>query len=303
MQGLAGKAAACGPGTRVGEIAPLAPRIEGITYDRVADIRHVDPYLVGATRDRAAADQGGAGHLLVHVIEGPCRPALRDHRHALALPGMTVDRSVHDPVGFPGKAVTYGQIGLVDLPVSKRDGETEVGPIRFRHHQQPGGVLVEPVDDPGTFDTPDAGKVLAVVEEGVDEGACGVAGRGMDNEAGGFIHQQDVIVLEYDVERNVLRLRVEDFERWFVDRDPIAAVDPRRWFGGLFVELNMTGVDQPADAGSGPVGMELGEAAVEAGSVELGGNPEGVMSRHFLACRPTHTWRPIPMTIKPNEMS
>jgi hypothetical protein len=49
--------------------------------------------------------------------------------------------------------------------------------------------------------------------------------------------------------------------------------------------------------------MELGEAAVEAGSVELGGDLEGVTSRHFLGCRPTHTWRPTPTTIKPNEMS
>jgi hypothetical protein len=80
-------------------------------------------------------------------------------------------------------------------------------------------------------------------------------------------------------------------------------VDRRRGFGGLSVELDMTGVDQPADAGSGPVRMELGETAVEAGSVKLGGDLEGVMSRHFPACLPTHTWRPIPTTIKPNEMS
>jgi hypothetical protein len=65
----------------------------------------------------------------------------------------------------------------------------------------------------------------------------------------------------------------------------------------------MTGIDQSAHPGSRPVGMELGEAAIEAGSVQLRWNLEVVMGRHVPGCRLTHTWRPMPVMISPSEIS
>jgi len=303
VQGLSRKAPAGGLSRRVAQVAPLPSGVERVTHDGVADVGHVDPYLMSAAGDRMATDQRDAADLLIHVIEGSCRAALCNHSHPLALTRMAVDRRIHDPICFPRYAKADGEIGLVDLSVSECDGETEVGPIRLGHYQQAGGVLVEPVDDPGPFDTPDAGEVAAVVEEGIDEGARWIAGCGMDHETGRFVYQQDVPVLEHDVEGYVLRLRIELLRRRFVDCDPIAVMDGCGWFGGFFVEPDVTGVNQPAYPGPGPFGAELGEALVEACSVEVLRDREVVAGGHAAARRPARTWRPIPMTIIPSEIS
>ena len=178
-----------------------------------------------------------------------------------------------------------------------------MGSVGLCDHQQTGGVLVEPVDDPGTFDATNTGKVAAVVEEGVDEGPRRIAGRGMDYETGRFVDQQEIVVLEHDVERNIFRLGIESFKRRFVNHDPIPAVDGGGWFGRFLVEPDVTGIDQTPHPGSRPFWIELGETAIEAGAFQLRWNLEIVMGRHVLGCRLTHTWRPMPVRIKPREIS
>jgi len=159
-------------------------------------------------------------------------------------------------------------------------------------------VLVEPVDDPGPLDAPNAGKVTAVVEKGVDEGAGGIAGRGVDDKPRRFVDQQQIGVLKHDIEGNVLRFRIERLGRWFVNYNPVAVMHGRRGSGEFFVEPDVTGVDQPA-----PFGVELGEAAVEAFSFEVLRDREGVAGGHAAARRLTRTWRPTPMRINASEMS
>ena len=73
---------------------------------------------------------------------------------------------------------------------------------------QAGGVLVEPVHDARPLHPADAGKsVPAMGDQRIDQRAGRVAGGGMHHEAGRLVDHDDLAVLIYDVERDVLRLR------------------------------------------------------------------------------------------------
>ena len=73
---------------------------------------------------------------------------------------------------------------------------------------QPGGVLVEPVDDARPLHPADARqRRAAMADQRIDQRAVGMARRGMDDEAGGLVDDDEVLVLEHDVERDVLAPR------------------------------------------------------------------------------------------------
>ena len=89
-------------------------------------------------------------------------------------------------------------------------GKTLVRCIGLRHHQQAARVLVDAVDDAGTLDPVDARQLAAaVVEQGIDQRAFQIAGSRVHDHSGGLVDHQEVVVLEHDVERDVLRGRIE----------------------------------------------------------------------------------------------
>ena len=70
---------------------------------------------------------------------------------------------------------------------------------------QPGGVLVEPVDDARPLHAADARQRLAAMaDQRIDQRAVGMAGRRMDDEPRRLVDDDEMLVLEDDVERNVL---------------------------------------------------------------------------------------------------
>lgn len=75
--------------------------------------------------------------------------------------------------------------------------------------EEAGGVFVDAVDDAGAGDAADAGKgVAAMGEEGVYQRHVGVAGGGVDGEAGGFVDDEEVVVFVDDIEGDSLRFDV-----------------------------------------------------------------------------------------------
>lgn len=88
-------------------------------------------------------------------------------------------------------------------------GEGFESGVIFGGDEATGGVFVEAMNDAGAGRVGFVGELsLAVVEEGIDEGAIGVAGGGMDDHAGGFVDDDEVWVFEEDFEGDVLG---EDF--------------------------------------------------------------------------------------------
>jgi hypothetical protein len=303
VESLPREVAAGGAVARIREGAPLAPRVDRIADDGVADVGHVDPDLVGAAGYRAALDEGGPGEAFDDPVEGAGLPPARDHRHLLALRRVASDRPLDDAAPSCRKAKTDCEVALLDLAPPEGDRQSEVGALRLRHHHQPGRVLVEPVHDPGALDAADRGQILAVAEEGVDQGPGGVARRRVDDEAGRLVEDQELRVFVEDDERNVLGEEVELLRRRLVDLDAIADRDLGSGLARLAVEQDMAVVDEAADAGARPLAVEVGDAAVEANPCEAVVHGEAVEGAHCLRRRAIRTCSAVPSPSMARAMS
>ena len=129
VERLTRKAPTHGLCPRVGQVSPLAPGIEDITDDGVADVGHVDADLVGTAGDRSATHQEGSCKRLLDPVQGAGWPSLGDDRHFLTVARMTVDRSVNDSIGGFRRSVTYREIGLSNRVPAKGDRQCEVGAV------------------------------------------------------------------------------------------------------------------------------------------------------------------------------
>ena len=72
--------------------------------DRVAQVGHVDPDLVGPAGLQPALHIGKAGEALQHLPVGHGAAPPRDHSHFLPIHWMAADRSVHSPRLLPEPA-------------------------------------------------------------------------------------------------------------------------------------------------------------------------------------------------------
>lgn len=105
------------------------------------------------------------------------------------------------------------------------------------------------MDDAGAFDAADAGELsLAMVEEGVYEGAIGISGGGVDDDAVSFVDDDEVGVLEEDFEGDVLSDEVERGGLGDVDGDAVARFEGD--FGLHFgvIEKDVSFFDEGLDA-------------------------------------------------------
>ena len=126
------------------------------------------------------------------------------------------------------------------------------------------GVFVESMDDARSGLATNAREVVAMMKESIDEGAVGVACGGVDDEAGGFVDDEDVAVLIKNFDGDVLG---DDFDSGGVgdsEGDLIARADDGTGLGGFAVEAGVVGFDQVLEAGTGMLGEAGVEEAVEA---------------------------------------
>ena len=81
--------------------------------------------------------------------------------------------------------------------------------VVFGDDEAAAGFLVEPVDDAGPGHAADAAqRPLAMMQQRVDERVFLVAGGGMHDQSGGLVQHQQRFVLEQNIQRNFLRLRL-----------------------------------------------------------------------------------------------
>ncbi len=91
--------------------------------------------------------------------------------------------------------------------IGELGGKAVVGLFGLGGDHDPGGVLIEPVDDSGAFDPADAAKALAaMMDEGIDQRAVLIAGGGVHDHASGLVDDDQMLVLIEDVQRNGLGL-------------------------------------------------------------------------------------------------
>jgi len=99
------------------------------------------------------------------------------------------------------------------------------------------------VHDAGTLDSANAGQILDMREDSIDERAVPIAGGGMDDEADRLVDDEEILVLVNDVERNRRRLglRLGGCRRRHAHDDGLAALE----FHGRLNQRALAGLDAP----------------------------------------------------------
>jgi len=167
--------------------------VDRIAEDGGAEVVHVDADLVGPAGVEVAEHEGGfrreiGGERFVIGDRGLAAGWI-DDGHFLAIHGVAADVG-EDRVFFLRRdAVGDGEVELFHGgALGKLGGEGLVGGIGFRDYEAARGVFIETVDDAGALDAADTGELaFAMVEEGVDESAIGIAGGGVDDDAVLFV--------------------------------------------------------------------------------------------------------------------
>ena len=182
--------------------------VNRVAQQRVAQIRQMHADLVSATRFEHETEQGVALQFLDGLVVGACRAPAGVHGHLLAVARVPRDGGV-DGSGFRSDhAHGHGQIFFLELAVLQLFGEPLVRRLGLGDHHQAGGVEVQAVHDAGPQFAADAADVGAPGQQGVDQGAVGMARPRVDGQARRLVHHDQVLVLVDGGNRYVLRDQV-----------------------------------------------------------------------------------------------
>ena len=118
---------------------------------------------------------------------------------------MAADGGADCSDGVPQPAADHRLIDTGEGMLFDLRGQALMGQVVLRHNQQAAGILINAVDNTGTHHAADAGQAVpAMGQQGVDQGAVGIAGRRMNDHALGLVDHEQVAVLIDDVQRDIL---------------------------------------------------------------------------------------------------
>ena len=133
-----------------------------------------------------------------------------DDRHALAVGRMARDRRVHRAAVLPKRPRDDALVRPAERVVGKLRSERLMRRVVLGGNDQTARVAVDAVHDARAQRAADAGKACAaVVEQRVDERAVRMPRRGVHDQSRRLIDNDHVLVLVYDVKRDILRHGVD----------------------------------------------------------------------------------------------
>src|SRR5262245_42670964 len=152
--------------------------------------------------------------------------------------------------------------------------ESAVCLVGLGNHHQAGGVLVEPVDNTRTLDTPDPRQAGAAVgDQRIDQSAGSVTRGWMDNQSFRLVNDDDCLVLVDDIERDRLALWRGRFGRRQCYGDYIAGFDGCcRIADRARRDLHLAGKDQGLQVRARNSRDTSGKRAIQPGSCLRVGN-------------------------------
>ena len=168
-----------------------------------------------------------------------------------------------------------------------------VGVVVLGGDNEPAGIFVEAVHDPGPRLAADPRKAGAAMrDQGVHQRAVGIAGRRMDDHSRRFVHDDHVIVLVDDVERDILPGRRRRNRRRHRDFKDVASFDPSgRLRYCLAAERDVARGKQRLQAGPRQLRQGFGQHFVEAHAVAVRSDPDGMavgtLSRCHVSLQPS----------------
>jgi len=249
----------------VGAVEGGAAAVEAVGDDGVADVGEVDADLVGAAGEEFDVEECEAAVAALDAVDGAGGlAALAGDGDGLGVAAAAGEGEVNEVAVKLRFSLDYGEVVLFDGAGLELGGEGGMGGVGLGAEDDAAGVAVEAVDDAGPQLAVGRGEGLCVGGEGVDEGAALVALGGVDDEVGGLVDDEDVLVLEQDVEGDVLGGDGGAFWEVGRDLDAVAAADAVARLGGRGVDSDAPFADEALDEGAGEVGEGRGEVLVEA---------------------------------------
>ena len=109
------------------------------------------------------------------------------------------------------------------------------------------------MDYAGTFLTGNAGQVVTVIEQAMDQGATLVSAGGMYHDAGRLGEHHQIIIFIKNFKRNFFRDKGAGRQRRNVDRNQIINMDSMTCLPGMAVEQNMSILDETLKDGASKV--------------------------------------------------
>ena len=165
------------------------------------------------------------------------RGILVEHSHFLAIGIRTADSRGNRAFRIAQMPPANRQISPLDRVVFELPGKTFVRLIGLCDYQQAGCVLVDPVDDARPRDAPDTGKLaFAMVEQRIDQRPVRISGCGMHYHAGRLVHDDQMLILEHNIDRDILRPGFGFDGRWDADFKPRTS-----WNLGFRARHDLTG--------------------------------------------------------------
>src|SRR5215831_241939 len=262
---------------------PESSAVDPIAQDGMSNMGEMHPDLVGAAGLQSASKQSGHRFSIstVETIESlpmsDGRAAVLAHR--LLVTGMRVaaQRCVDDALWTAGRPPNERKITALEGTFGlfgKLPAERSMGVVRLRHHQQPGSVLVEAVNDARPFDPADARKAgTALCDEGVDQGAGSVSGSRMNDQALRLVDDNDRVVFVDDLERDRFAFRLGLLGGRKRHRNYVSGFDARsRIADCVRRNFDFAGFDQGLEARTRQSRDVSGEDTVEPQACFVGGN-------------------------------
>ena len=125
-----------------------------------------------------------------------------------------------------GTPVDDREIAPLDAVRGELPGEPLMSDVGLGDDQQPRRVLVDPVDDARPGNAADPRKAAAaMMQQRVDQSAVRIARRRMDDQPGGLVDDQQMLILEDNPQRDVLRFVVRGRGLRNGEQERLAAAD------------------------------------------------------------------------------
>ena len=178
--------------------------ISGVAHQRVANMGHMHTNLVGAAGFKKTPHVAVVAiTFLQAIMRNRLLAAKLHHRHFCALLRVTPHWLLNlTPTGHA--AHHNGVVFAVNIARLQLRHQVGVGLQRFGNHHEPGGIAVETVHDTRARH---AINTRAVTEQGIQQGAAGITGTRVNNQASGLIDHDNIVVFIDDIQRYRLGLK------------------------------------------------------------------------------------------------
>ena len=230
--------------------APASP-VDRIPDHRMSHVLQMHPDLVGPPSVQLQAKEIDNAKPRDYKCIGPGRASGSDDRHALSILRMSRHRGID--LKRAGIQVAPGKrsVSAPHPASSDRSSQAPVGQIGLRHHHQPRGIPVQPVDDAGPALCP-SGQCRAPGDQCIDQGVVPVSRRGMYHQAGGLVDDCEVLVFEDDGQWNCARPQgARRFIARKANNDGVAAGEKSGDPGGLALNTYEFIGDESGSVGTG----------------------------------------------------